>query len=76
MLTRTWGQVPLAHVTFMAIGVCAFAQLQGQHWPWAAALLAAGLIAMLIGAVLAIPAIRLSGPYLALATFGFGILLR
>ena len=60
----------------MAIGVCAFAQLQGQHWPWAVALLAAGLIAMPIGAVLAIPAIRLSGPYLALATFGFGILLQ
>ena len=77
LLTRTSGQVSLAHVSFMAIGVCAFAQLQGgQHWPWAAALLAAGLIAMPIGAVLAIPAIRLSGPYLALATFGFGLLLQ
>ena len=34
------------------------------------------LIAVPIGALLAIPAIRLTGLYLALATFGFGILLQ
>jgi len=74
LLVRTSGQVSLAHVSFMAIGVCAFSHLTvGQHWPWGLALLAAGVIAIPIGALLAIPAIRLSGLYLALATFGFGI---
>jgi ABC-type branched-subunit amino acid transport system ATPase component/branched-subunit amino acid ABC-type transport system permease component len=77
LLTRTSGQVSLAHISFMAIGVCAFAHLNADHhWPWLAALLVAGLIAMPIGALLAIPSIRLSGLYLALATFGFGILLQ
>lgn len=77
LLTRTSGQVSLAHVSFMAIGVCAFAQFNTvHHWPWALALIAAGLVAVPIGALLAIPAIRLSGLYLALATFGFGILLQ
>jgi ABC-type branched-subunit amino acid transport system ATPase component/ABC-type branched-subunit amino acid transport system permease subunit len=61
----------------MAIGVCAFAQLAvNHHWPWFLALLVAGAIAMPVGALLAIPAIRLSGLYLALATFGFGILMQ
>ncbi|MBN9109390.1 MAG: ATP-binding cassette domain-containing protein [Pseudonocardia sp.] len=76
LLVRTSGQVSLAHVTFMAIGVCTFAHLTAAGWPWGVALLAAGLIAMPIGALLAIPAIRLSGVYLALATFGFGILVQ
>ena len=40
------------------------------------ALLLAGLVAVPIGAIIAIPAIRLSGVFLALATLGFGILLE
>ncbi len=40
------------------------------------ALLVAGLIVVPLGALLAVPAIRLSGLYLALATFGFGLLLQ
>jgi ABC-type branched-subunit amino acid transport system ATPase component/ABC-type branched-subunit amino acid transport system permease subunit len=77
LLVRTSGQVSLCHVSFMAIGACAFSHLAVDHgWPWGLALLTAGLIAVPIGALLAIPAIRLSGLYLALATFGFGILLQ
>ena len=77
LLVRTSGQVSLAQVSFAAIGAAAFSHLTvGQHLPWLVALLVAGLIAVPIGALLAIPAIRLSGLYLALATFGFGILLQ
>ena len=35
-----------------------------------------GPVSVPVGAVVAIPAIRLSGLYLALATFGFGILVQ
>jgi ABC-type branched-subunit amino acid transport system ATPase component/ABC-type branched-subunit amino acid transport system permease subunit len=60
----------------MAVGAAAFSHFaSGYHWPWLVALIASGLIAVPIGAVLAIPAIRLSGLYLALATFGFGVIL-
>ena len=77
LLTRTSGQVSLAHVSFMAIGVAGFSHLAvDHHWPWAVALVVAGLVAVPIGALLSIPAIRLSGLYLALTTFGFGILLQ
>jgi len=74
LLVRTSGQVSLAHVAFVAIGASTFAHLtSGQHWPWGIALLISGLIAMPIGALLSIPAIRLSGLYLALTTLGFSI---
>lgn len=76
LLVRMSGQVSLAHISFMAIGVCAFSHLaEDHHWPWLAAFLVAGLIAAPIGALLAIPAIRFPGLYLALATLGFGITL-
>jgi ABC-type branched-subunit amino acid transport system ATPase component/ABC-type branched-subunit amino acid transport system permease subunit len=77
LLVRVSGQVSLCHVSFLAIGVCAMSQLTTHlHLPWPLALLLSGLIAVPIGAVLAIPAIRFSGLYLALATFGFGLLLQ
>ncbi len=77
LLVRTSGQVSLAHVSFMAIGACAFSHFTlGSGVPWFIALILAGLVAVPVGALLAIPAIRLTGLYLALATFGFGILLQ
>jgi len=76
LLARTSGQVSLCHITFAAIGAVAFSKLAGNGVPWIPALLVCGLIVVPIGAVLAIPAIRLSGLYLALATFGFGLLVQ
>ena len=77
LLVRTSGQVSLAHISFMAIGACAFSHFTlGSGVPWFIALILAGLVAVPVGALLAIPAIRLTGLYLALATFGFGILLQ
>ena len=77
LLVRVSGQVSLAQVSFMAIGVCAFSDLTVvHHWPWLPALVVAALIAAPLGALLAVPAIRFPGLYLALATLGFGILLQ
>jgi ABC-type branched-subunit amino acid transport system ATPase component/branched-subunit amino acid ABC-type transport system permease component len=74
LLVRTSGQVSLCHATFAAIGAVAFSQLTLEHGiPWFAALILAALIVVPVGAFVAIPAIRLSGLFLALATFGFGI---
>lgn len=75
LLVRSSGQVSLGHVAFMAIGAAAFAHFTSTtNMNWGLALLLAGLVAIPVGALLSIPAIRLSGLYLALATFGFGIL--
>jgi ABC-type branched-subunit amino acid transport system ATPase component/branched-subunit amino acid ABC-type transport system permease component len=77
LLVKTSGQVSLCHAAFMAIGACMFSNLAVvHHWPWFAALFVAALIVVPVGALIAIPAIRLSGLFLALATFGFGILVE
>lgn len=74
LLVRTSGQVSLCQFGFAAVGASSLGHFQ-EHLPWFLALLAAGLVAVPVGALIALPAIRLSGLYLALATLGFGILL-
>lgn len=77
LLVRTSGQVSLCHAGFAAVGCVAFSKLTMlAHIPWIPALILAGLVVVPIGALVSIPAIRLSGLYLALATFGFGLLLQ
>lgn len=77
LLVRVAGQVSLCQLTFAAIGAAEFSRLAIHgHLPWLAALLVGGLIAVPIGAILAIPAIRFSGLFLALATLGFGLLVQ
>ena len=74
VLTGHSGQISLGHGAFMAIGAYTTAILVGHHGvrdlltiPLAAAV--AGGIGLLAG----IPALRLSGLYLALATFGIAV---
>ncbi len=77
LLVKTAGQVSLCHAAFVAVGAATFSHLRvDAHLPWPVALVGAALLAVPVGAIVAIPAIRLSGVYLALATFGFGILLE
>ena len=77
LLVKTSGQVSLCQATFAAIGAVVFSQLTvGAGIPWFAALILAGLIVIPVGAFVAIPAIRLPGLFLALATFGFGIFVQ
>jgi ABC-type branched-subunit amino acid transport system ATPase component/branched-subunit amino acid ABC-type transport system permease component len=74
LLVRTSGQISLCQAAFAAIGATTMGHLTaGFGLPWGAALLLAGLAAVPVGAFIAIPAIRLPGVFLALATFGFGV---
>ncbi|MDP9116306.1 MAG: ABC transporter permease [Actinomycetota bacterium] len=75
LLVRTSGQISLCHVGFAAIGAAGFGHMYADGAPWAIAILLGGLFAIPAGALVAIPAIRLSGLFLGLATLGFGILL-
>lgn len=77
LLTRLAGQVSLCQMSFAAIGAAEFSRLAVHaHLPWLLSLLIAGLIAVPVGALLAIPAIRFSGLFLALATLGFGLTMQ
>jgi ABC-type branched-subunit amino acid transport system permease subunit len=77
LLVRTSGQVSLCHATFAAAGATTFSHLStGMGLPWMAALILTGVAVVPVGALVALPAIRLSGLYLALSTFGFGVLVE
>ncbi len=68
------GQFSLGHAGFMAIGAYTSAILtQRFGWHFILALPTAGLLTAAIGFLLGLPALRLSGPYLAVVTLGFGL---
>lgn len=73
LLVRLSNQVSLCQMTFAAVGAVASYHLVEAGLQWELSLLVAGLIAVPIGAFVAIPAARLSGVYLALATLSFGL---
>lgn len=77
LLVRQSGQISLCCLAFAAVGAAAFGHFAGlDHIPWLPALVLSSLIAIPVGAIIAIPAIRISGTFLALATLGFGILME
>jgi ABC-type branched-subunit amino acid transport system ATPase component/branched-subunit amino acid ABC-type transport system permease component len=76
LLVRRSGQISLCHLAFAAVGAAAFGHFAGDGLPWLVALVLASLVAVPVGALIAIPAVRVSGVFLALATLGFGILME
>ena len=67
------GQISLCQLSMAAIGALVWAHLapDGQWW----ALIVAVIVAAAAGAVVAVPALRLSGIYLALGTAAFAVIL-
>lgn len=70
------GQVSLGHVGFYAIGAYAVAILTVKGVSFWIALPLAGLIAGAVGVLLALPALRVSGPYLAMVTIAFAFIVQ
>jgi branched-chain amino acid transport system ATP-binding protein len=71
------GQISLGHVAFYAIGAYTVGILTTAHdWSFWPALVAAGIIAGAAGMLLAIPALRVRGPYLAMVTIAFGFVIE
>jgi branched-chain amino acid transport system permease protein len=68
------GQISLGHAGLFAIGAYTSALLTSRlGLPFVVGLLSAGAFTAAIGFLLGLPALRLSGPYLAVATLGFGL---
>jgi branched-chain amino acid transport system permease protein len=63
------GQVSIGHGAFMSVGAYTAANLATRlDSPWPINLLAGGLMAAAVGAVVGIPSLRIKGLYLAIAT--------
>jgi branched-chain amino acid transport system permease protein len=68
------GQISLGHAGFFAIGAYGTSLIMMHlHFPFFAAIIIAALIAAFFGFIIGLPALRLEGPYLAIATLGFGL---
>lgn len=74
ILTGYNGQISLGHGAFYAIGAYT-AAIMMDHWglPYWATIPAAGATCFVAGFMFGLPALRLHGHYLALATFALGI---
>ncbi|QIL70394.1 branched-chain amino acid ABC transporter ATP-binding protein/permease [Diaphorobacter sp. HDW4B] len=77
VLVNYTGQKSLGHAGLFAVGAYAVALLTARWgWnPWAAFAMA-GVLAGLFGVVIALPALRVKGPALAMVTIGFGIVVE
>ncbi len=74
LLVGFTGQISLGHAGFFAIGAYGTVILMVKaSFPFLLALPCAALIAGCFGFLLGLPALRLEGPYLAIATLGFGL---
>ena len=74
LLTGYTGQVSLGHAAFLAIGAYTEAVLVANGVPFGWSIVAAVALAGLAGIVIGLPALRLSGIYLAIATMAFGFI--
>jgi len=71
------GQISLGHVGFYAIGAYAVAILTAGHgWSFWPALAIAVIATGVAGGLLAMPALRVRGPYLAMVTIAFGFVIE
>ena len=74
ILTGYNGQISLGHGAFYAIGAyCAAVLMDRWGVPYWATLPVAGAVCLVAGFLFGVPALRLEGLYLALATFALGV---
>lgn len=71
------GQFSMGHAGFMSVGAYVSAILTlNFNMPFIITLLIAGVIAGIFGLLIGMPTLRLNGDYLAIATLGFGEIIR
>lgn len=77
LITGFTGQFSLGHAAFMSIGAYTSAIITAKlGLPFAVALIISGIVAAFAGILIGIPTLRLKGDYLAIATLGFGEIIR
>jgi ABC-type branched-subunit amino acid transport system permease subunit len=77
LLTGYTGQVSLGHAAFFAIGAYTAAVLaESLRWPSVLCVLGAAALTAVVGYLLGLPCLRLTGLYLAMATLGFTLIVQ
>jgi branched-chain amino acid transport system permease protein len=76
LLSGFTGQVSLGHAGFLAMGAYTEAWLQSMGWPFVLSLSMSALVAGITGILVGLPALRIKGMYLAIATLAFGFIIE
>src|SRR6185503_815176 len=76
ILTGFTGQVSLGHAAFLAVGAYTEALMQAAGVPFAISISCAAIFSAIAGIVIGLPALRLKGIYLAIATLAFGVVVE
>lgn len=77
LLTGVAGQLSLGHAGFYAVGAYATALLSvKQGWPMLLTVPVGMAVCALLGVVMAASALRVKGPYLAMVTIAFGLIVH
>ncbi len=76
LLAGFTGLFSLGHAAFLGVGAYAQAVLTNAGMPFPLALLAAALLSALAGVVVGLPALRVKGIYLGMATLAFGFIVE
>ena len=76
LLVGFTGQISLGHAAFLAVGAYTEALLAAAGWPFWLTLPCAALLSAAVGIVVGLPALRLKGIYLAIATLAFGVIVE
>ncbi len=76
LLVGFTGQISLGHAAFLALGAYTEALLQARGVPFLLSLPCAALFCAAVGWVVGLPALRLKGIYLAIATLAFNVIVE
>ena len=76
MLVGFTGQISLGHAAFLAVGAYTEALMQAAGVPFFISIACAALFAAVAGVIVGLPALRLKGVYLAIATIAFNVIVE
>ncbi|MFA5622515.1 MAG: branched-chain amino acid ABC transporter permease, partial [Thermovirgaceae bacterium] len=77
LLTGFTGIFTLGHAGYMALGAYTAAILSVRHdVPWFIAVIAGGILAMVVAYLIGVPTLKLMGDYFAIASIGLGETIR
>ena len=76
LLAGFTGLFSIGHAAFLGVGAYTQAALAGMGWPFPLSLAAAAALSSIVGAVVGLPALRVKGIYLGIATLSFGFIVE
>lgn len=76
LLAGFTGQFSLGHAAFLGVGAYTQAVLTGMGWPFMLSLACAAGLSAAVGIVVGLPALRVKGIYLGMATLSFGFIVE